>query len=292
MIQKWLLDPDQQADGLVGWWFASIGWVRAYSGWILGAGCVISSNVECIYIYIDYLYMIFSDRVQSSTLIPEIISWNIVLVPIELSLVAEMEINLPDSGNPQDILKESAESVWHLIAFDPCRGKKRDAWNRTWSLYWCRAKALWGVEIWGQRWSRCQGYVKNSFLSVSKGVTSDSEKPNWSELIGVFYFKIIFCYHDVIMANFASMTLLRTRRLSAHYSVFRYALRCAVPLALPRLWRLRLFHCAGRDLSNRLWMGGVECIKKDRNITVIQKDQTPGVSETNFKADRLILAIY
>lgn len=79
--------------------------------------------------------MIFSDRVQSSTLISEIISSNIVLVPIELSLVAEMEINLPDSGNPQDILKESAESVWHLIAFDPCRGKKRDAWNRTWSLY-------------------------------------------------------------------------------------------------------------------------------------------------------------
>ena len=136
--------------------------------------------------------MIFSDRVQSSTLISEIISSNIVLVPIELSLVAEMEINLPDSGNPQDILKESAESVWHLIAFDPCRGKKRDAWNRTWSLYWCRAKALWGVEIWGQGWSRCQGYVKNSFLSVSKGVTSDSEKPNWSELIGVFFLRSYF----------------------------------------------------------------------------------------------------
>ena len=53
MIQKWLLDPDQQADGLVGWCFARIGWVRAYSGWILGAGCVISSIVERIYtIYI------------------------------------------------------------------------------------------------------------------------------------------------------------------------------------------------------------------------------------------------
>ena len=32
-----------------------IGWVRAYSGWILGAGCVISSIVECIYIYTIYV---------------------------------------------------------------------------------------------------------------------------------------------------------------------------------------------------------------------------------------------
>lgn len=103
------------------------------------------------------------------------------------------------------------------------------------------------------------------------------------------------------MANFASMTLLRNRRLSAHYSVFRYALRCAVPLALPRLWWLRLFHCTGRDLSNRLWIRGAwlelngtsawsasKRIENDRNI--IQKDQKAGVSDTNFKADRLISA--
>ncbi len=100
------------------------------------------------------------------------------------------------------------------------------------------------------------------------------------------------CLHDFVS----------TRRLNAHYSVARYALRCAVPLALSRLWRLRLFHCTGRDLSNRLWTIGrawLELHRVDRNrVYKIQKDpersktSVSGTnSGTNFKADRSYVAI-